>query len=167
MKTLFAAAVLAAVAPAIIREETYPTQDPSSLTLDSSHWEHTTDSWGAFVHPFEQVGPEVQSIFYQGSKTFSTRIYRVSAPSKHLQYDERAFSRSSPDHSESFLDTVVSLFRPSGVGERYTLADLQNYYNLSYLGDVFVGSPLQSFKVVWDTGSGSFLVRSTECKSCP
>ena len=41
-----------------------------------------------------------------------------------------------------------------------------NYYNTIYLGVIYAGTPLQGFRVVHDTGSGPFMLRSSICKDC-
>ena len=42
-----------------------------------------------------------------------------------------------------------------------------NYWNLLYTGSIFIGTPLQEFPgVIWDTGSGSLLIESSECSNC-
>ena len=43
---------------------------------------------------------------------------------------------------------------------------MTNYWNLLYLGEIYMGSEMQAFMVVWDTGSGGYLARSSECTSC-
>ena len=48
----------------------------------------------------------------------------------------------------------------------YTMSDMTNVYNLAYLGQIFVGTNAQEFAVIWDTGSGSYLGRSTYCTTC-
>ena len=54
------------------------------MTVDSlTHTEHTTGKFGEFLHPFEQVAPEVQTIYYPESKTFSKKLHRVQGPSRH------------------------------------------------------------------------------------
>lgn len=40
---------------------------------------------------------------------------------------------------------------------------MENYWNLLYLGEIYLGTPLQGFMVVWDTGSGGLLLRTTDC----
>ena len=162
---LFATSILLAAAQAIIREDTVPLLT-SSLTLDTTHEEHTTSRSGSFQHPFQQVAPEVQSIYYTGSKTFSTKLHRVSTPPKHTKPHQRAFGNLTSSGSTGVFETMKSWFMPSGAGERYQLENMDNIYNLSYLGAIYTGTPLQAFKVVWDTGSFSYLVRSTECTTC-
>ena len=48
----------------------------------------------------------------------------------------------------------------------YKMNDMTNIYNLSYIGNIYVGTGAQVLDVVWDTGSGSFLARSSYCTSC-
>ena len=44
---------------------------------------------------------------------------------------------------------------------------LDNKDNYNYVGQVFIGTPLQEkLWVVWDTGSGSLLIKSSDCKQC-
>ena len=43
---------------------------------------------------------------------------------------------------------------------------MTNYWNLLYLGEIYMGSDMQGFMVVWDTGSGGYLARSSQCTSC-
>lgn len=38
---------------------------------------------------------------------------------------------------------------------------MTNYWNLLYLGEIYMGSDMQEFMVVWDTGSGGYLARSS------
>ena len=43
---------------------------------------------------------------------------------------------------------------------------MTNLWNLIYLGLVFVGTDLQVFHVIYDTGSGAFLLRTSDCTGC-
>jgi cathepsin D len=43
---------------------------------------------------------------------------------------------------------------------------LSNYQNVQFFGDVFIGSPPQRVTMVFDTGSGQFVVRSKGCTDC-
>lgn len=43
---------------------------------------------------------------------------------------------------------------------------MDNYWNLLYLGEIYMGSNMQQFWAVWDTGSGGYLARSSDCTSC-
>lgn len=38
-----------------------------------------------------------------------------------------------------------------------------NFWNLLYLGEIYMGSDMQKFWVVWDTGSGGYLARTSDC----
>lgn len=44
---------------------------------------------------------------------------------------------------------------------------LHNYYDFSYTGPIYVGSPIaQEMEVVYDTGSDWLTVESNDCKIC-
>jgi len=42
---------------------------------------------------------------------------------------------------------------------------LRNYYNLNYMGDLYLGSQKQKLSVMFDTGSAGLYVTSTGCGS--
>ena len=68
-----------------IREERRPTHT-SDMTLDVTQSEHTRNENGGFKHPFAHAAPEVQSIYYPESKTFSKKMTRVPGPSKYTKH---------------------------------------------------------------------------------
>ena len=43
---------------------------------------------------------------------------------------------------------------------------LDNYWNINYVGELYMGSNQQKFMVVWDTGSSALLLESSECDNC-
>ena len=75
----------ATIANAAIRSDrTEIPRNTRSVTLDgASHAEHTLDSRGRFKHPFANQTADVQSIYYPESGTFSTKLHRKPAPSRH------------------------------------------------------------------------------------
>jgi len=68
---------------ALMREEKRPVHTSSMTIEDTTHTEHTTGKRGDFEHPFHQVAPEVQTIWYPKSKTISKKLHRVQGLSRH------------------------------------------------------------------------------------
>ena len=75
----------ATVANAAIKSDSQEIpRNTKSVTLDgASQAEHTLDSQGRFKHPFANQTADVQSIYYPESGTFSTKLHRKPAPSRH------------------------------------------------------------------------------------
>lgn len=61
---------------------------------------------------------------------------------------------------------MTQLIFPDYTGTIFT-TDLTNDLILAtYIGQVWIGTPLQPLMVVWDTGSERLLVKSSECSKC-
>lgn len=43
---------------------------------------------------------------------------------------------------------------------------MENYWNTLYVGEIYVGTPQQPFTVIYDTGSGPFLLKTSDCEAC-
>ena len=166
---------LSTLSEAFLCEEKRPEFEQTSITLEGTHAEHTTDENGNFKHPFLQVGPEVGSIYYKGGKTISTKLHRVRGP--HKWHDEHVKQRAFNQKTEKvnshglmgYFETLKNWLMPSQ--SVYFTDNMENRWNLLYLGGIYMGTPndggsQQSFSVVWDTGSGAYLARSTLCTSC-
>ena len=67
--------------------------------------------------------------------------------------------------SPTFLERLWGTFFPTYKASEWQVT-LDNRWNLNYVGQIHVGTPQASFWVVYDTGSGTFLLKSTKCTSC-
>ena len=77
-----------------------------------THSQHTSDEHGHYKHPFLNAPAELQTIYYQKSGTFSTKLHRVEGMSHNLnKTGERAMSKSGVRQKEfSFWEKIETLF---------------------------------------------------------
>ena len=134
----------------------------ADISIFGSHFEHTVAADGSFKHPFEQVDPKVQTIHYEGSQTISKRMHRAASARK--KHDVDSYSTSAI--KKNIVDSFASYLWPDYGQASYQIADMTNVYNVIYLGEIYIGTPKQKLDVIYDTGSGHFLARSTYCTTC-
>ena len=96
-------------------------------------------------------------------------MHRLPTPPKyHDGVETRALGKNAYGSKQmSFLDRMKSYVWPNYGVTTYQTAEHTNLFNLSYLGELYAGTPAQKFLTIWDTGSGSLLLRSSNCTSCP
>ena len=58
------------------------TENSKQLTLKGPHSSHTKDEKGNFKHPFTNQSDKVDTIIYEDSKTFSTKLTLRPGPSR-------------------------------------------------------------------------------------
>ena len=108
---------LGALTAAFIQEEELPKKPSVSVTLPGTNSEHTTSSDGSFVHPFDQVDPDVSTIYYESGRTISKRMHRVRTPAKdHLGTNGRAFASNNlkvESSERGYLQSLVDYIWPS------------------------------------------------------
>ena len=91
----------------------------------------------------------------------STKVKKISIDMiKTRDYPQSLFIRNKNKKIEtSFLQNTLSLTKSS------TAIPIKNYQNSLYTGIISIGTPAQSFPMIFDTGSSSVLIASKECKS--
>ena len=111
-----------------------------------THSQYTQDENGNYKHPFVNAPSDLQTIHFLKSSSFSTKLHRVSQRASLNGHGRGANQRAKQN---------VEYETP-----------LKNHGDINYVGQVYVGTPSKPFWVVWDTGSGSFLLKTTDCDFC-
>ena len=140
-----------------------------------THEEHTTDADGNFKHPYLDESPELATIHYPESSTFSVKLNRHSAQAgdslaigkdrSSLVINPDADLYSHDEDNESFLGRFSDLFEPAGAAkdQRKTLT---NQLNIWYSGTIYMGTPYQTLtKFMFDNAYNYNLIEYDGCTS--
>ena len=71
-------------------------------------------------------------------------MHRVPAARKHIDgaTDSRAFGRNTVKESgKGLLNSIMTYFWPDYSQSIFTSQDMFNFYNLAYLGQIYIGNP--------------------------
>ena len=84
----------------------------------------------------------------------STKVKKIAIDMiKTRDYSQSLFNRNKNKKIEtSFLQNTLSLTKSS------TTIPIKNYQNSLYTGIISIGTPAQSFPMIFDTGSSSLLI---------
>ena len=117
--------------------------------------EHTRSPDGTFHHPFVNQPDHVDSVYFEDSHTLSVKIEQKPGP----------ISPGNPEyHTVSWADTIKEVL--TGVSADYR-KPMVTYYNLKYVGAIYMGSNQERINVIYDTGSSVFLGETHLCTDCP
>lgn len=111
-----------------------------TTSIASSHSHHLQSQCP--THPFDQSGP----ICLAEENDFFHQVKGVGHPIRHHPRDLTWGGRRDPS-------------APIDV-------DIHDFMNTEYYGTVTIGTPPQSFSVIYDTGSSNLWVPAKDCKGC-
>ena len=95
----------------------------------------------------------------------SIRLRREPGESKHASNISTKTIRKWLSPWSELRERVKVLF--TGVGSTIRNAPLANYWNLLYLGPIYMGDNHEELDIVWDTGSSVYLAKThTTCPEC-
>ena len=115
---------------------------------------HTQDEDGNFKHPFVNQPDHVTSIHYEDSKTLSVKIEQKPGP---ISPGDEYY------HTVSWSDTIKEILTGLSVDRRIPLI---SYFNLKYIGPIYMGSNREQLNVIYDTGSSVYLAETHLCTDC-
>ena len=74
---------------------------------------------------------------------------------------ERPINKLRAQWGGEWIEMIANMWHKSIYGTPlFRNSGFENRQNYSYHGDVFMGSNMQQFSVVWDTGSGAYIANS-------
>ena len=129
-------------------------RNQTHVTLKGDRLMHTQDKDGNFHHPFVNQPDHVTSIHFEDSKTVSVKIEQKPGP--HL-------TGSEPLPEVSWADSIKEILTGVSVNRRIPLIP---YFNLKYVGPIYMGSNQEQINVIYDTGSSVYLAETHMCTSC-
>ena len=148
MRTNFAAAICATIL-GLASAQADDFGGRLMVVEDMTHEEHTTDAEGNFKHPYDHASPEVATIHYPQSKTFSVKLVPEAASvgdSLAVGKDQSSLllnpDASLYDEPENigFLDRFSDLFEPAKAAQDQKVA-MTNQLNIWYSGTLYMGTP--------------------------
>ena len=136
-----------------------------TIVKQGSHESNTRDENGNFKHPFLHESPDVTTIIYPDSKTFSMKIQdtRTSHPADVAETDSLELELQGLSH-RNWTESAWGFFSRFLAGTTYTVGAMENLYDLQYFGTIYIGTPHQEVtRVFFDTSLGFSAFETSAC----
>jgi len=144
----------------------------TALAFNTSD-EHITVKSRAHLgaQPFSEVGPHVQSIFYEDDKATTLKLTRVAEEELKTQGLRKNLKHPNNRRSRGGRRTVWDKIKSSmptmfGAGEGDQSQTQFNGFNFVYIGPLGFGSNIEVHNGIWDTGSEWIVLESYLCSTC-